>query len=226
MSEKSLHLDPVWLRQKYVDEGRSTYEIAALVGRNPKNIYAKLKDFGIPTRPRGHNLAGADNWHLKVGGPTFAGGHHTEEALDKIRRAARRPRPWLRGKGNGMWERRGPLCPNYKNGGTPERQRLYASGAFKDLLREVFKRDGYHCVRCGAPKRGYRSLQGHHIRSWTGHPDHRFDSGNIVTLCQKCHSWVHSKANLTSEYLWIPLLPQVLGGQIPLPPMSGLSAAS
>jgi hypothetical protein len=42
-------LEPKW---DNVDEGLSTYQIAEIVNRNPKNIYNKLKDFGIPTRSR------------------------------------------------------------------------------------------------------------------------------------------------------------------------------
>lgn len=45
-------VDEAWLRQKYVDEGLSTYQIAAIVGRNPKQVYNWLLGYDIKTRER------------------------------------------------------------------------------------------------------------------------------------------------------------------------------
>jgi hypothetical protein len=45
-------VDEAWLRQKYLEERLSTYAIGALVQRNPKQVYAWLKGYGIPTRKR------------------------------------------------------------------------------------------------------------------------------------------------------------------------------
>ncbi len=202
MNTKSPHLDPVWLRQKYEAEGLSTYDIAAIVGRDPKRVYEKLIDFGIPTRPRGMNLKG-DDCYMKRGNAVnpFQGKKHTAETRAALSRKASVPRPHLRGEANGMSGRTGETNPNYRGGGSPERQSLYASGDFKAILRYVFARDGYRCQRCGSPKKGKRGIHGHHIKGWAEHPESRFDPNNIVTLCRKCHEWVHSVAN--TERQWI-----------------------
>lgn len=71
MNTKSPHLDPVWLRQKYEAEGLSTYEIGAIVGRDPKRIHEKLRDFGIQTRLRGANLRGEDCYMKRPGAVNY-----------------------------------------------------------------------------------------------------------------------------------------------------------
>lgn len=95
----------------------------------------------------------------------------------------------------------GPLNPSWKGGVTPERQRLYRSAEWKALVRGVLARDGYHCVRCGAPKREKGSLHTHHLRPWSEATEVRMDPDNLVTLCRSCHAWVHSRANVERELL-------------------------
>lgn len=105
------------------------------------------------------------------------------------------------GAANPMYGRRGAGCPTYVDGSAPERQRLYARSEGKDFLREVYRRDGYRCRRCSAPKTGPKSIHAHHIRPWAGNPGLRFDIDNAVTLCARCHRWVHSQHNVGREYL-------------------------
>ncbi|MCB1476610.1 MAG: HNH endonuclease [Rhodobiaceae bacterium] len=199
---KSPHLDPVWLRQKYEVEGLSTYEIGAIVGRDPKRVYAKLRDFGIPTRPRGANLAGKDNYMRRPGVRNpFAGKSHSAKTKAVLSAKASVEKPYLRGAANGMSGRVGAANPNYRDGSAPERQRLYASSRWKDIQRAVYARDKYRCVACGAGKSGPRSLHAHHIRPWAGNESLRFDLSNLLTLCRPCHHWVHSKANVDGLYL-------------------------
>lgn len=45
------------------------------------------------------------------------------------------------------------------------------------------------CERCGSQQ----GLQGHHQRSYAGHPDGRFDGNNIEVLCIECHAKEHPK---------------------------------
>ncbi len=49
-------------------------------------------------------------------------------------------------------------------------------------------RDNYTCVICG--ERGKR-LNAHLIKPWITHPELRFDVGNGITLCTKCHREDH-----------------------------------
>ena len=96
---------------------------------------------------------------------------------------------------------RGANNPAWKGGTTPERQRIYRSQAWKRSVRVAYLRDGYTCQRCGATKQGYRSLHAHHVRSWAEHPSLRLDVDNLVTLCNRCHVWVHSLANVAGQFL-------------------------
>lgn len=200
---KSPHLDPEWLRQKYESEGLSTYAIGAIVGRNPKNVHDALVRFGIPRRPKWCRIATDANSSLVA---PRRGWRHTEEARQKCIEAARTPHPSMRGDGNPMHGRRGPLHPNFLGGSTPERQRVYASAEWAAVVRDVLARDGYRCVRCGSGNtrkthRGRSLLHAHHVKGWAAHPDLRLDPGNIVTMCATCHRWTHSRKN--TDRLWL-----------------------
>ena len=199
--KKSSHLDPDWLRQHYLEKGLSTYEIGVLVGRDQKRIYEKLRDFGIPTRPRGLNLSGADNYMKSDNPPPMLGKRHSEATRKQLSEKSSIQKPWLRGQANGMAGRKGEANPNYKDGSSPERQRLYATAEHKAFLRSIYERDGFKCARCGAAKKGLRSLHAHHLRPWAGNAALRFDPANLITLCRKCHEWVHSLQNVAGEYL-------------------------
>lgn len=203
MKSKSPHLDRDWLYQKYVVENLSTYDIGKLVSRDPKRIYEKLVDFGIPTRPRGHNLANSDDCYMRRPDAVnpFLGKTHSDETKKILSDKAKVKKPWLRGKANGMSGRTGETNPNYVDGSSPERQRMYASGDWKEIVRTIYKRDNYHCVRCGSAHTKERSLCAHHVKSFAGNPSLRFDLDNIVTLCKICHHWVHSKENIGKEYI-------------------------
>jgi len=101
---------------------------------------------------------------------------------------------------------RGTSCPGSKNGSwnggtTPERQRLYKQGHWQELVQSIYARDGFHCRRCGVPKTERKGLHAHHIRAWAKHPELRFDPENLVTLCHRCHRWVHSSANTERAFL-------------------------
>lgn len=223
-------VDESWLREKYLVDKLSTYGIAKLVNRNPKEVYNWLVGYGIPTRQRG--------WATYPSGrPEGNLPHQTKEwleieYLDHHRTAAdiaqeqgvteanilyflrkfaiprrdmatiRKAKHWgLRGKSNGMSGRTGESNPNYTDGSSPERQRLYASGEWKEVIRTVYKRDNYRCARCDSPHTGTRSLCAHHLKPWAGNPSLRFDISNIITLCRLCHHWVHSNENVNHDFL-------------------------
>lgn len=105
------------------------------------------------------------------------------------------------GEANPMHGKTGAANPRYVDGSSPERQRLYVQGHGRAFLRDVLRRDEYRCRRCGAPKSSPKSLHVHHIKTWAGNEALRFDMGNAVTLCRPCHSWVHSLANESREWL-------------------------
>lgn len=198
---KIKHIDPIWLRNAYEHKGFSTYDIAKIVGCDPKTVYSKLRALGVPTRPRGANLAGEDNYH-RTGLPNpFRGKKHTDATKRIMSQKASVPKPYLRGSANGMYGRTGASNPNWRGGTTPERQAMYAKGEWKELVKGVYCRDQYRCVKCGKRNKGKRGLHAHHLRPWATNPDFRFSADNLVTLCRDCHCWVHSKANTMSDFL-------------------------
>jgi hypothetical protein len=199
---KPLHLDPAWLREKYVDEGLSTYAIGKIVGRDPKSVHTKLVQFGIPRRPKWCAISTHANHGLVS---PRRGWRHTEEARQKCIAAATTPHPSMRGEGNPMFGRVGPLHPNYKGGSTPERQRVYASGEWKQLAASTLKAANYACARCGAGNtrakmKDKSTLHIHHIKGWSKFPALRLEPTNLVVLCRKCHRFVHSRSNVAKEY--------------------------
>lgn len=195
MSSQSLHLDKDWLYQKYVVEGLSTYDIGKIVGRNPKNVYNKLKDFGIPTRTRAEEIVKHSWWNLGLE-HAGKGKHRSEDVKEKISKARTGKKyPNLQGEKNGMFGKR---SPNWKGGTTPERQKIYGSNLWREIVKTVFERDGFICQRCNQPK---RIIHVHHIKSWADYPDNRFDLDNLITICKECHHWIHSKKNTNRDFL-------------------------
>jgi hypothetical protein len=144
---------------------------------------------GRPRRfARGHNLRvdhplhrpGVENW--------WKGRKHTAEARALLSQTAKRPKPWIRGKRNGMSGRTGELNPNWRGGVSPERQALYASGEWKRVARAVRVRDG-GCVECGSAADPHV----HHVKSFADHPELRLDPDNLVTLCREHHHDAHRR---------------------------------
>jgi len=104
------------------------------------------------------------------------------------------------GKQNGMYGKIGKRNPNWKGGCSPERQKLYSSTKWKKLVQCVFKRDNYVCQRCGCKKSKGNAIHIHHIVSFSK-VDSRMDINNLILLCKKCHSWVHSNKNTKKELI-------------------------
>ena len=115
---------------------------------------------------------------------------------------ARALKHWgVEGSANPMFGKRGPENPRYIDGSSPERQRMYSRSEGLQFLQAVYRRDNWTCTRCGEKKGGPRSLAAHHLKLWAGHPELRFDMSNVVSLCVRCHLWVHSKRNTERAYL-------------------------
>lgn len=91
----------------------------------------------------------------------------------------------------------GDKNPAWKGGVTPERQRVYRTQEWLSVVKVVYERDHRLCQRCGSPKHPHA----HHIKAWADYPELRLDPDNLVTLCEDCHTWVHSKENTDREYI-------------------------
>jgi len=116
---------------------------------------------------------------------------------------ARKIKHWGQfGSDNPMWNRRGELNPSWKGGVTPERQAFYTSDEWRIACSAVWKRDKATCRRCGLTKMEHADtpMHIHHIVSFAD-KDLRAEITNLVLLCEVCHHFVHSRRNVSREYL-------------------------
>lgn len=106
------------------------------------------------------------------------------------------------GADNPMWNRRGDLNPRWLGGVTPERQAFYTGTAWKKACAAVWKRDKARCRRCDLHRSDALDMPFHihHVVSFADR-DLRAEPSNLVLLCEACHQFVHSRENLTREYL-------------------------
>ena len=114
---------------------------------------------------------------------------------------ARKKKHWgASGASNPMFGLRGDQVPNWKGGVAPERQRFYSSLAWKEAVQVVMGRDSGVCRRCGANPNGYRKIVIHHLVPFKV-KRLRAELSNLITLCSKCHGFVHSKKNINGEFI-------------------------
>jgi hypothetical protein len=99
----------------------------------------------------------------------------------------------LCGSDNPMYGRTGENNPRWNGGHSPERQTAYARAEWKQIARDVLKRDNYTCQQCGATHTKGIKLNVHHKKPWAKHPELRFDKENLITLCQNCHKEQHRR---------------------------------
>lgn len=204
---KQKPVDREWLYQKYVVEGVSSNRIAKMVNRDPKRVWEWLKNYGIETRPRGHNyelIPQFSFWKYGTDSP-FLGRKHTDESKKKMSDSSKGESPWLRGPVHHLYGVKGPDNPFWKGGTTPERQELYASTEWKKATRKIWKRDDGTCKKCKCRKDDDRAIQFdiHHIYSFSDYPDKRCEIDNLVLLCRPCHLWVHSSSNVNKDFLGV-----------------------
>lgn len=105
------------------------------------------------------------------------------------------------GPSNPMFGRCGSKNPRWIDGSSPLRQRMCVRSFWKELVKTVYERDGYKCQRCGSSHTTKSRLHAHHVKPWAGNAETRFDLANILTVCQSCHNWIHSKKNTRNEFL-------------------------
>lgn len=56
----------------------------------------------------------------------------------------------------------------------------------------ILARDNYSCQKCGAQERNGVALQVHHMHYIYGLDPWEYKDSELVTLCERCHSYVHS----------------------------------
>jgi hypothetical protein len=85
--------------------------------------------------------------------------------------------------------RLGPNNPAWRGGVSPPNQADRKSVEYDVWRDAVFRRDNYTCQHCGARGR----MHAHHILSYAGFPERRYDVVNGITLCVACHGAVHGR---------------------------------
>lgn len=219
----SRRLDAAELRTLYIEQRKGCPQIGLMVGADPTTIHNWLIEAGIPTRARGDNPA----VQFKKGERSrFAGRTHRPESLELIRASTVRDGrvPYLR---DGVhWLKGAPpeANPRYLGGATPERQEFYRSAEWKSACRAVWQRADAHCQRCGLDWRDCDreitpTFHVHHVWPFRIR-ETRANPMLMVLLCRPCHLFVHSKANLTREFLVTPM------EQVSMPDLFALENAS
>lgn len=205
-----------WLYEQYVTLGRDCPDIAREVKRDAKSVWNWLKDFGIPTRPRGQQPDGSGNgWNPQSGKPNpFRGRKHSLTTIAKLkgRKVSQATRETLRAiaiadervpfdkKVGPNGGRRGADHPCWKGGITAERQAFYATSAWKKAARVVWNRDKRTCQRCGKVHSRGEPFDIHHIVSFEC-VALRATVSNLVLLCESCHYWVHGRRNIKRRFI-------------------------
>lgn len=66
---------------------------------------------------------------------------------------------------------------------TESRYAKYRTDQYKKFRQSVLTRDNHKCIICKRGRRQVKVLQVDHIKSWSRHPELRFDPANGRTLC-------------------------------------------
>lgn len=188
-------VDREWLYQKYIIEAMDCTQIAKLVSRDPKRVWEWLKEYGIPTRKRGTTGNGKN-------ARPMLGKHHSSKTIALMKEKCIGRVPHNADGTHPMKGRKGSDHPVWKGGHTPERNSFYGTPEWKEAIKAVWKRDNATCQRCGLHKSEARDIDFdiHHIVGFAN-IGLRCEVSNLVLLCEPCHYWVHSRANINKEWI-------------------------
>jgi hypothetical protein len=170
------HLKKDWLYERYIVDNLSSLKIAKLVGRTHTTILTTLKRFDIPIRTKKEANKNNGGWNR---GKHLSLKHRENVSKSKI------------GENNGNW----------KGGISDDGRSKCHTFWWKQILKQVYQRDSFKCQRCDSVWRKEYPLHAHHVKNWRDYPDNRFDFNNLITLCSKCHRWVHSKKNVNNDFI-------------------------
>lgn len=84
------------------------------------------------------------------------------------------------------------LCPIFRKREKPagfEKKYSRNSEVFPEIRKIVFERDKWECQKCGS----HDKLECHHIDSVSLYPILSNDIDSCITLCVKCHKFIHMK---------------------------------
>ena len=91
---------------------------------------------------------------------------------------------------------KGKLSPMWKGGKYKRYIHKCWTKSYKNWRDKIFRNNDYECQECGQVG-GY--LQAHHLKEWSDYPKERYLIRNGITLCKKCHKYVHWVSRLNSN---------------------------
>lgn len=156
-----------------------------------KRIEKSKKTKGITLNTgRTHFRKGAKAWN------TGLEGWISDTHKEAIARANKGRPAWNKGK-------KVPQVTKEKNpawkGGVKTENELQRVKFKKYTQRLVLRRDNYTCQVCSQIG-GFLHVD--HIKSWSAHPDLRFEMDNCRTLCVPCHYYVTFKRKMPEYSKW------------------------
>ena len=167
-------------------DGVSALQLAREFGTDPSVVLRALRRMGVKTRTMSEAIGLLDTIGLVQ---ARAAELRATGEMSKLMSAGRQgiaPEDWD-GFRNDYW------------------QRVRSSKEWAVWRTQVYARDGYHCVLCGAGSTRGNPLDPHHIWKKSLYPARVFDVTNGVTLCRACHLTVNGQ-----EEEWAPLFEQML----------------
>jgi len=135
------------------------------------------------------NLKGMQSWHnisgLTKKGQTAwnKGKAFSEESRKKMSISQKGKKLTELAKEKISKRMKGEKNHNWK-GGISQNKHSVKEPRYKKWRNSIFQRDNWTCQTCRI--RGVY-LEAHHIKSWAGFPQFRYDLENGVTLCLQCH---------------------------------------
>ena len=198
-AQRAVTLDKETLYELYVEQKKSSVEIAALYdGLDDNRVLLLLKRNDIPRRPQWQACGG---WNKGIPLPEHQRQKFSEAA--KLRTGTKNANY---GKvmsdeqkqkiSNSLKGRfRGPDSPNWIANKKYRKWRCvwHARFEYKEWRSCVFARDNYTCQMCGKPSNG--DIEAHHIKPVDKYRELIIDKDNGITLCISCHRSIKGKEN-------------------------------
>lgn len=173
MNRTKITIDPDWLRKRYLDDGKTIYDIAAEVGCSPRTVHQRLIKYGIPRRQGGFRVMPElqkqlrrDWWKKNPDHKPMSGKKHSLMTRETVSR-----------------NRQGAKNANWKGGVTARARKLRATKEYRSWKRAVISQAEGICQECGEPA----ALEAHHIISIFKDFALALNLDNGKAVCNPCH---------------------------------------